>query len=167
MQKSWSIWGNSIKGNAREIFSCLKDMPIVLCIGSNKLLDDCLGPMVGSMLKKYGFKGYVYGTLDAPISATNLQLTLNFLKATHKDKKLLIVDASTTSHVDRIGKIVLAENYKPFNENLFSTHVDADYYLFGVCCLHKKNFKTLYNAKVSIVQKLCKTICYGILGKSG
>lgn len=164
MSKTWSIWGNSIKNNAQQIFKYLKnENPVVLCLGTNKILEDALGPMVGSMLKKLHYSGFVYGTLDAPISCLNLKVALKFIKATHKDKKILIVDASTTSHLERIGKIVLAKNYKPFNETLYSQDVSADYFLFGVCSLFKKHFKTLYNAKQSIIQKLCKTICYGIM----
>ena len=164
MNKTWSIWGNSIKDNARQIFECLKnENPVVLCLGTNKILEDALGPMVGSMLKNLHYKGFVYGTLDAPISCLNLNATLKFIKATHKDKKILIVDASTTSHLERIGKIVLAKNYKPFNETLYAQNVTADYFLFGVCSLHKKHFKTLFNAKQAIIKKLCKTICYGIM----
>lgn len=163
MNKSWSLWGNSIKNNAKEIFKELPEKPVVLCLGTNKVLDDALGPMVGSMLKKMHYDGFVYGTIDAPICSTNLLPALAFLKATHKNKKLLIVDASTTSHLERIGKIVLAQEYKPFNETLYSMNVEADYFLFGVCSLHHKNFKTLYNAKFSIIHKICKTICYGMM----
>ena len=163
MNKSWSIWGNSTKEIAKEIFDCLKEKPVILCLGTNKVLDDSLGPMIGSMLKKLHYDGFVYGTMDAPITSLNLMEALAFLKATHKNKRLLIVDASTTSHLERIGKIVLAKEYKPFNETLYSLNVQADYYLFGVCCLHKKHFKTIFNAKLSIIQKLCKTICYGIM----
>ena len=163
MNKTWSIWGNSIKNNAREIGLCFDENPVVLCIGTNKLLDDCLGPMVGSLLKKMGYKGFVYGTLDAPISSLNLSEALAFLKATHKGKKLLIVDASTTSHLERIGKIVLAKNYQPFNKILWNLNVEADYFLFGVCSLHKKNFKTICCAKMGIIHKLCKTICAGLM----
>ncbi len=163
MNKSWSIWGQSVKNNAKQIGSCFEENPIVLCLGTPKVLDDCLGPMVGSMLKKLGYKGYVYGTLDAPICSLNLKPALAFLKATHKNKKILIVDASTTSKVERIGKIVLAKEYKPFNQTLYDLHVEADYFLFGVCSLHKKHFSSLYNAKMSIINKLCKTICYGLM----
>lgn len=163
MNKSWSIWGNSLKNNAKEIFSSISEKPVVLCLGTNKVLDDSLGPMVGSMLKKMNYEGFVYGTMDAPITSQNLRQALLFLRATHKNKKILIVDASTTSHLERIGKIVLAKEYKPFNETLYSLNVQADYFLFGVCSLHKKHFKTIFNAKLNIVQKLCKTICYGIL----
>ena len=163
MNTSWSIWGQSTKNNAQEIACCFDEKPIVLCLGTNKLLDDSLGPMVGSMLKKMHYDGFVYGTLDAPISAINIKDAIAFLKAVHKDKKILIVDASTTSHLERIGKIVLTKEYKPFNQTLFDLNLTADYFLFGVCCLHKKHFKTLFNSNISIITNLCKTICYGIL----
>ena len=164
MNKSWSIWGNSIKNNAKQIFECFDEKPVVLCLGTNKLLSDCLGPMVGSMLKKYHYDGYVYGTLDAPVSAINLKACLNFLKATHKNSKILIVDASTTSNPSRIGKIVLANSYLPFNKALYDLNVCADYFLFGVCCRHSPQFKSLYNAKLEIIEKISKTICFALLG---
>ncbi|MBR1925765.1 MAG: DUF1256 domain-containing protein [Clostridia bacterium] len=158
MNKTWSIWGESLKKISYDIAKNFDEPPVVLCLGSNKLLDDCLGPTVGSMLKENGYMGYVYGTLDSPIVCQNLKYALDFVKSTHKNKKLLIIDASTTSNPERLGKIVLAENYKPFNEHLMNQNVEADWFLFGVCSMHKKHFKTLFGSKIGIINKLSQAI---------
>lgn len=46
----------------------------ILCIGSDRSTGDALGPLVGTRLKKHECKSMrVYGTLDEPVHAINLQ----------------------------------------------------------------------------------------------
>ena len=42
--------------------------PVVLCIGSDRVTGDCLGPLVGQMLSgKLDAYAFVYGSLSAPV----------------------------------------------------------------------------------------------------
>ena len=44
-----------------------------LCIGSDRITGDSLGPLIGHRLTAYrGLGFYVYGTLDDPVHALNL-----------------------------------------------------------------------------------------------
>ena len=162
MNKSWSIWGNSISFLEKEISNCFCEKPVVLCLGTPKHLEDSLGPLVGSILKKK-YDGFVYGTLDAPISVSNLKFCLDFLRATHKNKKLLVVDASTSKNISRLGTVVFTKNYIPFNKVLKNLEIGADFYLFGVCSLFKNHFPTLTPTKLPIIEKLSKIISNSIL----
>lgn len=69
--------------------------PVVLCIGSDRLTGDCLGPLVGeSLTQTYNVPCYVYGTLSRPVTALNLESTLDFIQAKHPNRPLVVVDAS-------------------------------------------------------------------------
>ena len=59
-----------------EISNFLKDhideKTIIVCIGTDKCIGDCLGPLVGTLLREKFFPLKVFGTLDSPIHALNL-----------------------------------------------------------------------------------------------
>ena len=70
--------------------------PVVVCIGSDLAIGDSLGPIVGSMLryKTQGLGTFIYGTLKSPVTAKEVRLLKGFLKATHKNRTVLAVDAA-------------------------------------------------------------------------
>ena len=81
--------------------------PVVLCIGSDRVTGDCLGPIVGQMLIERNADAHVYGCLDKPVTALNLRDCVKTIKSTHGDKKVLAVDSSVGKSSD-IGKIGIA-----------------------------------------------------------
>lgn len=71
---------------------------IVLCIGSDRITGDSLGPLIGHQLSKYRWKHIrIYGTLDYPVHALNLEATLRRIKIRHPSALLIAVDASLGS----------------------------------------------------------------------
>ena len=58
-----------------EISNFLKnhidEKTIIVCIGTDKCIGDCLGPLVGTLLREKFFPLKVYGTNDSPIHALN------------------------------------------------------------------------------------------------
>ncbi len=79
-------------------------IPVVLCIGTDRIIGDSLGPLVGSKLAGTGILPYVYGTLDAPVHALNLQETLDTIRKRHPSGIVIAVDASLGTKSD-IGTI--------------------------------------------------------------
>lgn len=72
--------------------------PIFVCIGSDRVTGDSLGPLIGSQLKKYlGSTIPVYGTLDAPIHALNLDEAIQNIKKRHSSNTIVAIDASLGS----------------------------------------------------------------------
>ena len=54
--------------------------PVILCIGSDRLTGDCLGPITGSRLQRIlGERVSVLGTLEDPVHALNLKETIDSL----------------------------------------------------------------------------------------
>ncbi|MDR0856263.1 MAG: spore protease YyaC [Clostridiales bacterium] len=80
-------------------------LPVVLCVGSDRLTGDCLGPLVGKHLTdELAVHTFVYGTLDAPVTALNLSATAAFIRTMHPDAKLWVVDAALGRAAD-VGRI--------------------------------------------------------------
>jgi len=78
---------------------------VFVCIGSDKVTGDCLGPLTGHLLKNiYNINAYVYGTLDAPINALNFNAAGKFIQKKHSNSKIITIDACLGAAAD-IGKI--------------------------------------------------------------
>lgn len=93
---------HTLKKCCKECLSLDKKL-VILCIGSDRVIGDCLGPLVGhklsSLLKNSGIS--VYGTLKKPVHAKNLDATLKKIRASIQNPYIIALDSSlgTNSHV--------------------------------------------------------------------
>lgn len=90
---------------ARELFSFhfkkilrqnyyLSDPLVILCIGTDRSTGDSLGPLVGSRLKTLSSPSLkVYGTLENPVHAVNLEETTKKIHLELKEPFIVAVDA--------------------------------------------------------------------------
>lgn len=73
----------------------LRQKPVILCVGTQKVSGDMLGPMVGSILtEKYNINSYVYGTLNNPVNGLNIEEYISFIKKIHSKSLIITVDAA-------------------------------------------------------------------------
>lgn len=71
-----------------------KDL-IFLCIGSDRITGDCLGPLIGHHLNRVARHPYtVYGTLADPVHALNLSEILQDIQYAHPQGLIIAIDAS-------------------------------------------------------------------------
>lgn len=82
---------------------CNKNI-LVLCIGTDKCIGDCLAPLVGSYLKKRQFPHPILGTLDMPVHALNMETAVDEINSTYPDHFIVAVDACIGEE-DSIGAI--------------------------------------------------------------
>ena len=69
--------------------------PVFVCIGSDRVTGDSLGPLVGTRLQYAdNFTLPVYGTLDFPIHALNLKDAMRSIKYFHPYNPIIAIDAS-------------------------------------------------------------------------
>lgn len=69
--------------------------PVVLCIGTDRIIGDALGPIVGEMLvRRFNLPAFVYGTLSLPVTALTLPAVVDFIKSRHEGQKVIAVDSS-------------------------------------------------------------------------
>lgn len=87
-----------------EIKSYINKNTVIVCIGTDKCIGDCLGPLVGSILTENFFPLPVYGTLSSPIHALNISERLDEISANHPNASIIGVDACLGDE-DDIGNI--------------------------------------------------------------
>lgn len=105
---------NRVKANFKnklsyyEIAYFLKDYinkdTIIVCIGTDRCIGDCLGPLVGTLLKSKNFPLPIYGTISDPIHALNIDKKLNEIKLLHPNNNIIGIDACLGDS-DSIGEI--------------------------------------------------------------
>ncbi len=136
---------------------------VFLCIGTDRATGDCLGPLVGSRLKSLSPSTAVYGTLETPVHATNLQETLDEIFALYAQTFVIAVDACL-GNADRIGYInVRRGSLKPgtaLNKTLPAVgdfHVSAVVNVGGFF-----EHMVLQNTRLFIVSKMADIIAKGL-----
>lgn len=85
------------------------DALIFLCIGTDKITGDCLGPLTGTKLKEKGYPYPVLGTLRHPVHAVNLSSTLTILQQKYTHPYLIVIDAAV-GPADKIGCVSLSRS---------------------------------------------------------
>lgn len=145
-----------------EIFS--KKQRVYLCIGSDKLVFDSLGPMTGSMLKNCSrFKHFVYGTMSEPVTALQVEMAIRFIRRFHVGAEVTVVDSAVGKR-EEIGKI------KRFDRGLRPAlgidkemTVVGDKSIMGIVCT-KDNVKNMScSIKSKQIYDMAKEVCQIIL----
>lgn len=78
---------------------------VVVCVGTDRSTGDSLGPLSGSLLSKYRSPLFdLYGTLEQPVHAMNLDDTLEQLFRTTDDPFVIGIDACL-GNVGSIGMV--------------------------------------------------------------
>ncbi len=66
---------------------------LIFCIGTDRYIGDCLGPLVGTFLTKLNILAPVFGTLDNPIHAVNLSKNIIEIKVKYPLHTIIAIDA--------------------------------------------------------------------------
>ena len=99
-----SIISQSLKSNLCTLID--GRAAAVVCIGTDLLSGDCLGPLVGQFLIELGVPAYVYGNLESPVSALNIDKIGGFVSARHPDRVIIAVDSAVGP---TLGKITVCK----------------------------------------------------------
>lgn len=86
--------GHGLRKCIRQHIPSWSEM-IFLCIGSDRITGDSLGPYIGYNLSGCHLPGTaLYGTLESPVHALNLASTLASIYREHPDPLVIAIDAS-------------------------------------------------------------------------
>jgi putative sporulation protein YyaC len=66
---------------------------VIVCIGTDRCIGDCVAPIVGTILIESGFRLPVYGTLHEPIHALNIREMLAKIEKDHNNPFIIGIDA--------------------------------------------------------------------------
>jgi putative sporulation protein YyaC len=94
--------------NLSSLLSGYESKLVVICIGSDRSIPDCLGPLVGTMLEEAGTALPVYGTLEQPVHARNLAAKIGLIKTRYAGFIELAIDASL-GRKGEIGQIEIKQ----------------------------------------------------------
>ncbi|MGE5391787.1 MAG: spore protease YyaC [Deltaproteobacteria bacterium] len=121
-----------IYGNLMDLNSAFSRSIVYLCIGTDRATGDCLGPLVGSRLENYMPNASVYGTLQQPVHAVNLEQVMADLSGQKEDPLIVAIDACL-GNVDRIGFVnVRRGSLKPGSAMNKTLPEVGDFHISGV-----------------------------------
>ena len=175
MEKTVYYIDNSLPDAASQLSlslsACLENMQkswqelVILCIGSDRITGDCLGPICGQKLSGLcASRSFIYGTLSHPVHALNLSETLVTILGRHPAGLILAIDASlgAEEHLGYIsagtGPLVPGAGVKkelPAVGDLFITGIVNQSGMFDRFLLQ--------TTRLSTVLRLADTITLGIL----
>ena len=130
--------------------------PIVICLGSNKVLGDMAGVFVADILKSRGLNTYVLGGTTNPVD-NNI---LKFLSKSIKTKNVLIVDCGILFK----KRCVAFKNHITLNDgtclNFPSIICGTIQEQNGVVQLAKTNFLNVIKFSNIVADAICDFFCY-------
>ena len=141
---------NDTKDILQNIFS---KKPTILCIGSNKIILDCLGPLVGTLLKDKTNLNII-GDLSNPITAKNLHTIISSIE----NKTVIVIDCCIGQTISDTNIISIYKN-KALPGGLHKNKHSIGNYKILACVDHLSN-PLIYNNSTSLshVYNLATTI---------
>ncbi|BCG61696.1 spore protease YyaC [Paenibacillus sp. URB8-2] len=133
---------------------------VVVCIGTDRSTGDALGPLVGTALSRFHSPLFsLYGTLDNPVHAVNLEETLNLIEERHHEPYVIGIDACL-GHSASVGSIQVVEGpLRPgagVNKQLPPV---GDIHLTGIVNVGGfMEYFVLQNTRLSLVMRLSEII---------
>ncbi len=93
-------------------FSVRRGRPVIfLCIGTDTVVGDTLGPLVGTRLSQLLHSDLqVYGTLDKPVDASNIHQTVKDIKSEFEYPLIIAVDAALSTFPERAGLVTFSRD---------------------------------------------------------
>jgi len=137
---------------------------VVCCVGTDRSTGDSLGPLVGSQLSKNSPKEfYVYGTLDEPVHAMNLNDKISEIHARFHNPFIIAVDASL-GQMSSIGHIQVGDGpLKPGSGVNKELPPVGNIHITGIVNVSGfMEYFVLQNTRLSIVMNMAEVISTSI-----
>ncbi len=136
---------------------------LIFCIGTDRYIGDCLGPLIGTLLTKLNIIVPVYGTLDEPIHAVNLTKNIIDAKIKYPYHKVIAIDACLGTK-DNIGSIQIKKTPihpgKGVGKKLPPV---GDISIVGIVdSAESREFLYIHNIRLSLIMKMAEAIVRGI-----
>lgn len=137
---------------------------VIVCIGTDKCIGDCLGPLVGTLLKDNLLPLPVYGTISNPVHALNLDECLSVVKNKHPNSIIIAIDACL-GESKSIGEIHTRDYAIHPGKGVGKSLPDVgDASIVGIIdSINNSNFFPSYSIRLSLVLDMAKVISRGIV----
>lgn len=152
-------------GISQALEKCNPDnnKPIIICVGSDLVLGDSLGPLVGTMLKQKSLLCYIYGTLNFPITAKEVDYAKRYLKEMHPHSKIIAIDAAVGNN-DDVGLVrIVNKGLKPGLGVEKDLGLIGDISIIGIVAGKSIQNYNLFNlTRLNLIFKMAESIASGI-----
>ena len=135
----------------------------IVCIGTDKCIIDSLGPLVGTLLLKDDFNGDVYGTLNKPVHAMNINEYIKKIRKKNYDK-IIAIDACLSNRKNQ-GIIEIKEGPITPGKGIGKLLPEiGDISIIGVVDSSDKEFHDLVqDTRLSMIYEMAETICESVV----
>lgn len=158
---------NFIKKLKSEITQNKDNNIVFCCIGTDRVIGDCIGPITGSLLKGVDKNFNVYGDLNENLTFSNMSQKMREIKLKYKNPYVVAIDAALSVESE-IGNIYIADDgiiigrglnksKKKIGDIGIKVVVGKDYND------NELNFRCLQNISLSKIMDLSKKISDGII----
>lgn len=140
------------------------DELVIVCIGTDRATGDSLGPLVGYKLKDlHEEKVALYGTLDEPVHAKNLEDTLEYIVNNHSNALILAIDACLGS-ANNVGCLTIGEGAITPGAGVKKDLPPVGHlHITGIVNFSSlMNMVILQNTRLSLVMQMADTISSGM-----
>jgi putative sporulation protein YyaC len=159
----------SFESLGRELHILLKENRkenqelIILCIGTDRVTGDSLGPLVGHQLCCSSNNYNIYGTLERPVHAINLGETIEKIQQDYENPYIVAIDASLGTK-EHLGYVTLKQGtLKPGQGIAKELPAIGDISITGIVNLSgPPGSYLLQNTRLYTVMKLVECITLGI-----
>lgn len=137
---------------------------VIVCIGTDRATGDSLGPLIGYKLLDIQFKNVtIYGTLEQPVHAKNLDLTLAYIHEFYPSALVIAIDACLGS-MQNVGCISIGEgSIKPGAGVKKDLPPIGHLHITGIVNFSSlMNMVVLQNTRLSVVMKMADIIASGM-----
>lgn len=157
-----SYFSNIFLSHLKNNYTGKHDDIIMLCIGTDRSTGDSLGPLTGYKMKKIlsRFENvHVYGTLNEPVHAKNLEQNIKTIYSSHKNPFIVAIDACL-GKVDRVGFLTVSDGpIKPGAGVKKTLPSVGDIHITGIVNLGGfMEYIVLQNTRLSLVMNMAETI---------
>lgn len=133
---------------------------VIVCIGTDRSTGDSLGPLTGTLLNQKNTNNFtVYGTLESPVHAVNLEETVAAIYHHHQNPYVIAIDASL-GKLKSVGSIVAAQGpVKPGAALKKPLPEIGDMHITGIVNISgAMEFFVLQNTRLHVVMELAQKI---------
>lgn len=141
---------------------------VILCIGTNKLIGDSIGPVVGQKLKKENIqeKVYIYGDMKETINFKNAKQVIENIFKIYEKPFIITIDSALGTQT-MVSKIVVSKGIIRIGKSLgrsicYPSHITIKGVVGEYRNTIQENLYTLKTVKQEIVDELSNKMAKGI-----
>ena len=137
---------------------------VFLCIGTDRSTGDSLGPLTGSKLQALNSHSVpVYGTLDQPVHAVNLEENIALINSKHQKPFIIAIDACL-GRSESVGYVSIKEGpLQPGTGVNKSLPAVGNLQIIGIVNVGGfMEYMVLQNTRLSLVMKMADLIAQSI-----